>query len=135
MQFYETVFVTRQDVTAENVDALTEKFSKIITDHNGKIITTEYWGLRKLAYLVKKNQKGHYVLIKFQADQKAVDEFRRVIGYNEDVIRNIVFLSNDKAEESLLFVAKNAKDYKPSAKIQKKPTEIDEILEKVQFDI
>lgn len=135
MQFYETVFVARQDLTAENVDALTEKFSKIITDHKGKIITCEYWGLRKLAYLIKKNQKGHYVLIKFQANQKAVDEFRRVIGFNEDVIRNMVFLSDDKKDESLLFVAKNAKDYKPAAKAQKKPTEIDEILAKVQFDI
>ena len=55
MSLYETVFIARQDLTAEDVDALTSKFSKIITDANGKV-HKEYWGLRNLAYKIKKNK-------------------------------------------------------------------------------
>ncbi|NBV05967.1 MAG: 30S ribosomal protein S6, partial [Proteobacteria bacterium] len=62
MALYETVFIARQDLTAEDVDALSSKLAKIITDANGKLVSKEYWGLRNLAYKVKKNSRGHYVL-------------------------------------------------------------------------
>jgi small subunit ribosomal protein S6 len=58
MPLYETVFIARQDLTADDVDALAAKLSKIITDGKGKIVSKEYWGLRNLSYKVKKNSRG-----------------------------------------------------------------------------
>ena len=72
MPLYETVFIARQDLTAEDVDALAVKLSKIITDAKGKIVSKEYWGLRNLSYKVKKNARGHYILLNIDAEYAAV---------------------------------------------------------------
>ena len=59
MAYYESVFIARQDISAIQVDDLTEIFAKVINDNDGKIVKTENWGLRTLAYRIKKNRKGH----------------------------------------------------------------------------
>ena len=112
MPLYETVFITRQDLTVEDVDNLTNKLCKIITDGNGKIVSKEYWGLRNLAYIIKKNTRGHYVLINIDAEYPAVQELKRVIKYNENIIRSVLFNVESHSAESLLFVSSDAKDYK-----------------------
>ncbi|MCB1840415.1 MAG: 30S ribosomal protein S6, partial [Alphaproteobacteria bacterium] len=60
MPFYETVFIARQDLSDAQVKDLIEQFSKIITDNGGKIHKTEHWGLRTLAYRIKKSRRAHY---------------------------------------------------------------------------
>ena len=67
MRLYESVFIARQDVSAQHVEALTKDFSAIIENGGGKIHKHEYWGLRALAYRVKKNRKGHYVMLNVEA--------------------------------------------------------------------
>ena len=62
MALYESVFIARQDVSATQVDSLTDSFEKIISDNGGSVERREYWGLRTLAYRIKKNRKGHYVM-------------------------------------------------------------------------
>lgn len=89
MALYETVFIARQDVSAQDVDRLSEKFSKVVTDLKGKILKKEYWGLKNLAYILKKNRKGHYVMFGIDASAAAMDELKRQLSLNEDVIRNI----------------------------------------------
>jgi len=136
MPLYETVFIARQDLTAEDVDALSDKFSKIITEGNGKVVSKEYWGLRNLSFKVKKNSRGHYVLLNINAPYPAVAELKRVIGFNEDVIRSSVFAVESHQEESPLFVSSNAKDYKAGKVATKKqPNKFDLVLDQVQFDI
>ena len=135
MALYETVIITRQDLAAEDVDALTNKLSKIITDGNGKVVSKEYWGLRNLAYKVKKNSRGHYVALNIDSDYEAVAELKRVIGFNEDVIRSLTFKTEAHEKESLLFVSSSAKDYKAGKVAAKKePTKTDLVLDKVQFE-
>ncbi len=137
MALYETVYIARQDLTADDVDALTEKLSKIITDSNGKIVSREYWGLRNLAYKVKKNSRGHYVLLNINAAYSAVSELNRVIGYNEDIIRSLTFKVEEHGEESSpLFISETAKDYK-SGKVQakKESPKVDSVLDQVQFEV
>ena len=87
MAFYESVFVARQDVSAAQVDTLTETFSGIIEAHGGKVLKKESWGLRNLTYRVKKNRKGHYMLLNIDAPAAAVKEMERNMQINEDVIR------------------------------------------------
>jgi small subunit ribosomal protein S6 len=136
MPLYETVFIARQDLAPEDVDVLTEKFSNIIIENKGKVINKEYWGLRDLAYPIKKNNRGHYILINIEADFEAVAEMKRVINYSEDVIRSTTFKVSSHQKESEMFLSKNAKDYK-SGKVtdKKEPSKIDLILDQMQFEI
>ena len=87
MALYEHVFIARQDVTQQQVEALLEQFSTIIKDNGGQIGKTEYWGLRNLTFKVKKNRKGHYTLVNIDAPHQAVAEMERQMGLSDDVIR------------------------------------------------
>jgi small subunit ribosomal protein S6 len=87
MPAYESVFIARQDVGSGQVDALTDNFAEIIEQGGGKVSKREYWGLRNLAYRIKKNRKGHYVLMNIDAPAAAVLEMERLMRLNEDVLR------------------------------------------------
>ncbi len=87
MPLYEHVFLARQDLAQGQVDALAETATKIITDNGGKVVKTETWGLRNLAYRIAKNRKAHYVLLDFDAPPSVVAELERQTQINEDVIR------------------------------------------------
>ena len=87
MAYYESVFIARQDVSSAQVDGLADGFAKIIQEQGGKVTKKEYWGLRNLAFRVKKNRKGHYVLFNLDAPAAAVKEMERNMRINEDIIR------------------------------------------------
>ena len=87
MRLYESVFIARQDVSATQVENLTKEFSAIIESGGGKIIKHEYWGLRTLAYRVKKNRKGHYVMLNLETEPETLAEYERIMGLNEDILR------------------------------------------------
>ncbi|MCD8496955.1 MAG: 30S ribosomal protein S6 [Alphaproteobacteria bacterium] len=87
MAFYETVFISRQDLGDAQVKELTEMASKIIKDQGGKILKTEQWGLKNLAYKINKSRKGHYTLIESDAPGAAIIELERILRLNEDVMR------------------------------------------------
>jgi len=87
MPLYEHVFLARQDLAQAQVDALAENATKIIADNGGKVVKTETWGLRSLAYRIAKNRKAHYVALDIDAPAAALAELERQTGINEDVIR------------------------------------------------
>ncbi|UIJ43586.1 30S ribosomal protein S6 [Sphingomonas cannabina] len=87
MALYEHVFLARQDLAQAQVDALAEAATKIVEDHKGKVVKTETWGLRSLAYRIAKNRKAHYVMLEIDAPGDTVAELERQIQINEDVIR------------------------------------------------
>lgn len=87
MALYEHVFLARQDLAQAQVDALAEAATKIVTDHNGKVVKTETWGLRSLAYRIAKNRKAHYVMLEIDAPGDTVAELERQSQINEDIIR------------------------------------------------
>ena len=87
MPLYEHVFLARQDLAQAQVDALAENATKIITDNGGKVVKTETWGLRSLAYRIQKNRKAHYVMLDIDAPGPVVLELERQTQINEDVIR------------------------------------------------
>lgn len=138
MPLYETVFITRQDLTAEDVDNLTDKLSKIITDAKGKVVATEYWGLRNLSYKIKKNSRGHYVLLAVNADFEAVAEMNRVMSFNEDIIRKSTFRVDEFLDKpSALALATNARDYK-AGKVQNNNVDtakFDQLVDQINFEV
>jgi small subunit ribosomal protein S6 len=87
MALYEHIYLARQDISAQQVEALTEQFRAIIEGLGGKIEKVEYWGVKSLAYRVKKNRKAHFTLLNIDAPPAAITEMERQSGINEDVIR------------------------------------------------
>ena len=87
MSLYENVFIVRQDISGAQVDALADTFTQLLTDNGGEVKKREYWGLRNLAYRMRKNRKGHYILLNIDAPPPAVAELERTMRINEDVIR------------------------------------------------
>jgi len=109
MRLYESVFIARQEVSAQHVEALTKDFSAIIENGGGKIHKHEYWGLRALAYRIKKNRKGHYVMLILEADNDTLREYERIMGLNEDILR-FMNISIEEVEEgpSIMMQAQRA---------------------------
>ena len=87
MRLYESVFIARQDITSAQVEAIADEFAEIITSAGGSIKKREYWGLRSLAYRIKKNRKGHYVMLNMETGPEALREYERIMGLNEDILR------------------------------------------------
>jgi small subunit ribosomal protein S6 len=99
MALYEHLLIARQDISAQQVDALATHLKTIIEGEGGKVEKQEYWGLRGLAYRIKKNRKGHYVLLNINAPSRAVQELERQLKINEDVLRHMT-VKVEKFEQS-----------------------------------
>ena len=87
MPLYEHVFMARQDISSQQVETLTDQFKTIVTENGGSVGKVEYWGLRSLAFKIKKNRKAHYSLINFDAPHAAIAEMERQMRLNDDIIR------------------------------------------------
>ena len=87
MGLYENVFIARQDLSKLQVEALTNTFVEVITNNGGTVDKVEQVGLRTLAYLIKKNRKGHYVLLNITAEPPVIKELERIMRLNEDLLR------------------------------------------------
>ena len=98
MALYECVYIARQDISSNQVDGLNEAFAGILSEGGGSVAKTEYWGLRNLSYRVKKNRKGHYVLMNIDAPHAAVAEMERNMSLHEDVLRFLT-IRVDELEE------------------------------------
>ena len=87
MALYEHVFLARQDLSQAQVDALAATATEIVEAHQGKVVKTESWGLKNLAYKIQRNRKAHFVLLNIDAPAGTVAELERQTGINEDIIR------------------------------------------------
>ena len=98
MRLYECVIIARQDVSSGHVEELLNDFCSIIENDGGSIKKREYWGLRSLAYRIKKNRKGHYILLNIETEPNTLNEFQRIMGLNEDILR-FMTIGIDAVEE------------------------------------
>ena len=87
MALYEHVFLARQDLSQAQVDALAQTATEIVEQNEGKVVKTETWGLRSLAYKIAKNRKAHFVLLNIEAPGATISELERQTSINEDIIR------------------------------------------------
>ena len=87
MPLYETVLIARNDVTQQQVEGIVDAIATQFEAEGDAVKKREYWGLRSLAYRIKKNRKGHYMLLGLEAKPAAVKEMERQLGLNEDVLR------------------------------------------------
>jgi small subunit ribosomal protein S6 len=112
MPFYEHIFIARQDVQTQQVDAIADDFTKIIEANGGKVAAREYWGLRSLTYRIKKNRKGHYVMLNLDAPPAALAELERNVRLNEDVLR-YMSIRVDALEEGPSIMMQKPRDERP----------------------
>lgn len=87
MTNYESVIIARQDLASSQLNTIVSEMSDVIAKNGGQVVRVDNWGLKNLAYRIKKNRKGHYVLLNISAPAAAVAEYQRILGINEDVIR------------------------------------------------
>ena len=87
MNKYESVLIARQDLGASQVSSLVDSLKQVVAEQGGEVVRVDNWGLKNLAYRIKKNRKGHYVLLNISSPAQAVAEYERVMRVNEDIIR------------------------------------------------
>ena len=111
MPFYEHVLIARQDISSTQVDAITDSVAEIVKEGGGEVKKKENWGLRNLAYRIKKNRKGHYVLLNLDAPSAAVQEMERQLRLHEDVLRFLTLRVDELDEEpSVVMRNKGSRD-------------------------
>ena len=104
MPLYECVLIARNDVTQQQVDTLADELGAQLEADGGAVKKREYWGLRTLAYRIKKNRKGHYLLLGLDAKPGFVTEMERQLRLNEDILRFLTLRVEtiDEAQSAIL---------------------------------
>jgi small subunit ribosomal protein S6 len=110
MPLYEHVFLSRQDVSAQQVETLTETFKGILEANGGSVSKIEQWGLKSVAFRIRKNRKAHYTLINIDAPAAAVAEMERQQRINEDVLRILTIKVEELEEGQSAMLQKRDRD-------------------------
>ena len=113
MALYEHVFLARQDISAQQVDALVEQYKGVIEANGGKVGRIENWGLKSLTYRIKKNRKAHYALMDIDAPAAAIQEVERQMRINEDVLRYMTIAVEAHEEGPSAMMQKRDRDDRP----------------------
>ncbi|WP_425668418.1 30S ribosomal protein S6 [Agrobacterium radiobacter] len=113
MALYEHIFLARQDISAQQVDALVEQYKGVIELFGGKVGRVENWGLKSLTYRIKKNRKAHYALMDIDAPAAAIHEVERQMRINEDVLRYMTIAVEAHEEGPSAMMQKRDRDDRP----------------------
>ncbi|MCR5350460.1 MAG: 30S ribosomal protein S6 [Acholeplasmatales bacterium] len=95
MKKYEIMYILRSNLDAEAVKAEVENAKNIITSNGSKVLDVNEWGFKELAYEIAGNKKGYYVVMNVEATKEAINEFNRIAGYSETIIRHIVVVDGE----------------------------------------
>ncbi len=114
MPLYESVIVSRQDITKSQCEKLIDDFESLIKSLGGLIKKKEYWGLRTLAYEINKNKKGHYTMIIIDSNPDSVSEYERQLRLHEDVIRYMT-MKIKQYDDNPSIMLKNSSEYQKEA--------------------
>lgn len=99
MALYESTFIVRQDLSKADVAKLMESYGEVIKKEGGSVVKDEYWGLRNLAYRVKKYRRAHYNMLAVDAPAAAMKEVQRLAKFNEEVLRNVTIRVDEIEKE------------------------------------
>jgi small subunit ribosomal protein S6 len=110
MPLYETVLIARSEITQAQADAVADAATAQIEADGGSVKKREYWGLRGLAYRIKKNRKGHYILLGLDAPSPVVQEMERQLSLNEDVLRFMTIRIEEISEEPSVILSRKSDD-------------------------
>ncbi len=107
MKYYETLLIVRQEATEAQIEALTDELVALLEEKGGKISRRENWGLRSLAYRIRKNRKGHYILLNYESSSEAVDVLQYKMRYSETILRYMTIRTDDLPTDASINMRKN----------------------------
>ncbi|MBZ0228203.1 MAG: 30S ribosomal protein S6 [Bauldia sp.] len=110
MPLYEHVFLARQDVSSQQVEALVEQFKGVIEQNGGKVAKVEAWGVKSLTYRIRKNRKARFTLMNIDAPPAAVAKMERQERINEDVLRTLTIRVDELEEVPSAMMQKRDRD-------------------------
>jgi small subunit ribosomal protein S6 len=110
MPLYEHIFMARQDVTSQQVEAMVDQYKGVIEQNGGKVDKTEMWGVKSLAYRIKKNRKAHFTMFNLDAPPAAVAEMERQMRISEDILRFITVRVDELETEPSVMMQKRDRD-------------------------
>jgi small subunit ribosomal protein S6 len=111
MPRYEHTFIARQDLSAQQAQALGETFTQLVAEQGGEVGKVEYWGLRSLTYRINKNRKGHYLHMNIEAPAATIEELERNERLHEDVLRYLSLKVEQHQEgPSVIMQAKSSRE-------------------------
>jgi small subunit ribosomal protein S6 len=110
MPLYEHVFMARQDVTSQQVETMIDQYKGVVQQNGGKVEKTEMWGVKSLAYRIKKNRKAHFTLFNLDAPPAAVAEMERQMRINEDILRFMTIRVDALETEPSVMMQKRDRD-------------------------
>ena len=110
MPLYEHIFMARQDVTPQQVEAMIDQYKGVIEQNGGSIEKTEMWGVKSLAYRIKKNRKAHFTMFNLNAPAPAVAEMERQMRINEDILRFMTIKVEELETEPSVMMQKRDRD-------------------------
>jgi small subunit ribosomal protein S6 len=110
MPLYEHIFMARQDVTPQQVEAMVDQYKGVIEQNGGTVDKTEMWGVKSLAYRIKKNRKAHFTMFNLNAPAPAVAEMERQMRINEDILRFMTIKVEELETEPSVMMQKRDRD-------------------------
>jgi small subunit ribosomal protein S6 len=110
MPLYEHIFMARQDVTPQQVEAMVDQYKGVIEQNGGSVDKTEMWGVKSLAYRIKKNRKAHFTMFNVNAPANAVAEMERQMRINEDILRFMTIKVEELETEPSVMMQKRDRD-------------------------
>ena len=133
MPLYETTFITRQEVSVSDVDKITAIFTQILKDNGGSVVKTEQWGLRDLAYPIKKSNKAYYTMLGIDAPVLAMTELDRRFSLNENILRSVNIKVSKISKNPSATIAKPELSDEAPAAVKAKPVVKDESSDKKEI--
>ena len=110
MPLYEHIFLARQDVTSQQVEAMVDTYKDVIQQNGGTVEKTEMWGVKSLAYRIKKNRKAHFTMFNISAPATAVAEMERQMRISEDILRFMTIRVDELETEPSVMMQKRDRD-------------------------
>lgn len=99
MPLYESVFLVRQEATPDRVEEISNSYAEVISAEGGSVLSRESWGLRMLAYPIRKNSKAHYTLFRLDAPSSAMAEMERKFRFDDEILRCLTLRVRVHSEE------------------------------------
>jgi small subunit ribosomal protein S6 len=106
MRHYETTYILRPNIGEEQFTEIIDRTNALITNDGGTIISVDRWGMKKLAYEIKKEVQGYYVYVNYAAPGHTIEELERIFRIDDRLLRFLTIKLNESMDEAAITLEK-----------------------------